>query len=58
LTQRRSLGALRKIDSLGRVVIPSEVRDALGLAAGDRVEIETCDGAIVMRHVRHRTGPQ
>jgi len=35
----KSLGIVRKIDELGRLVLPIETRRALGLAAGEGVEI-------------------
>lgn len=38
----------RKIDILGRVVIPAEFRNALGLHDGDTVNISCKDGAITI----------
>lgn len=35
----KSLGIVRKIDELGRLVLPIETRRALGLSAGEGVEI-------------------
>ena len=35
----RSLGIVRKIDELGRIVLPIETRKRLELSAGDGVEI-------------------
>ncbi len=34
-----STGIVRKIDDLGRVVIPAEMRRTLGVAEGDELEI-------------------
>ncbi len=34
-----SLGIVRKVDELGRIVLPVEVRNRLGLASKDGVEI-------------------
>lgn len=34
-----STGIVRKIDDLGRVVIPAEMRRSLGVAEGDELEI-------------------
>ena len=36
------------IDSAGRVVVPKQLRDALGLKAGSRLEITERDGALVL----------
>ena len=35
----KSLGTVRKVDELGRIVLPIETRKRLELAAGDGVEI-------------------
>ena len=35
----KSLGIVRKIDELGRLVLPIETRRAMGLSAGEGVEI-------------------
>lgn len=35
----KSTGIARKLDSLGRIVVPKELRDTLGIANGDAVEI-------------------
>ena len=35
----KSLGIVRKVDELGRIVLPIETRKRLELAAGDGVEI-------------------
>lgn len=42
-------GIIRKMDALGRVVIPGELRRATGLQQGDDVEIYLEDGALVLR---------
>jgi transcriptional pleiotropic regulator of transition state genes len=34
-----STGIVRKIDDLGRVVIPAEMRHVLGVQEGDQLEI-------------------
>ena len=43
------MALLSKIDQNGRVVLPAEVRKALGLDTGDRLVVAVEDGAIVLR---------
>ena len=48
-----SLGVVRKLDSLGRVVIPKEVRKEYGLHPGTTVEISAKDGVVgIKKYVR------
>lgn len=47
-------GIARKVDELGRVVLPVEMRRVLGLTAGDAVEISLDDNTIVLRKVESR----
>lgn len=42
-------GIIRRIDDLGRVVIPKEIRRELHLNEGDPLEIYTDKGAIVLK---------
>lgn len=42
-------GMIRKVDSLGRVVIPQEYRKMLALQTGDEVELRLENGALVLR---------
>ena len=44
-----STGIVRKVDELGRVVIPIELRRTLDIAERDQVEIFTEDDSIVLR---------
>lgn len=44
----------RKIDSLGRVVLPAEMRKHLGLETGDLVAIALDDGRITMEKIEAR----
>lgn len=44
-----STGIVRKIDDLGRVVIPAEFRRTLGIQEGDDLEITLEDGQVVVR---------
>ena len=48
----KSIGIVRKIDELGRVVIPKELRDTLALSEGTPMEILADAGSIVIR--KHR----
>ena len=48
MTQALRSGIERKIDSLGRIVIPAEIRQTLGLTEGDVLDIEVRGGAIVL----------
>jgi transcriptional pleiotropic regulator of transition state genes len=52
MTQVLRSGIERKIDAMGRVVIPAEIRQTLGLAEGDALDIEVRDGAIVLYSLR------
>lgn len=48
----KSLGIIRRIDELGRVVIPKELRDTLVLPEGTPMEILAGAGEIVLRKYR------
>ncbi len=48
----KSTGIVRDIDKVGRIVIPKEIRDTLGLADGDPVEIFTKEDMIILRPYR------
>ena len=41
-------GIRRKVDDLGRVVIPASMRRELSIGVGDEVEISVDDGRVVM----------
>ena len=45
----RDTGISRPVDSMGRLVIPKELRAAIHLEEGDRLEIFTEGDAIVLR---------
>ena len=45
----RSIGIMRRIDDLGRVVIPREIRKRLGIKEGDPLEIFTNRDEIILR---------
>jgi transcriptional pleiotropic regulator of transition state genes len=48
----KSTGVVRKIDELGRIVLPSELRRVFGIHEGDELEISV-DGERVVLQKRH-----
>ena len=50
--ERRTTGMTRKIDDLGRLVLPIEIRRAFGLAEGDTVEISVNMDSIILQKVK------
>ena len=40
---------IRKIDSLGRIVIPMDIRKALNLSSGDDIEINITGESILIK---------
>jgi AbrB family looped-hinge helix DNA binding protein len=53
MTEFRS-GIERRLDAMGRIVIPAEIRDVLGLAGGDALDISIRDGVVVLAPVGER----
>ena len=50
----KSTGITRKIDELGRVVIPKEIRRNLSIRDGESLEIFTNEEAIILKkHSEH-----
>ncbi|PID15798.1 hypothetical protein CSV63_03820 [Sporosarcina sp. P34] len=45
----KSLGIVRKVDHLGRIVIPKELRNFLLIDKGDPIEIFVEDDGIILR---------
>lgn len=45
----KATGIVRRIDDLGRVVIPKEIRRTLAIREGDPLEIYTTDDGVVFR---------
>lgn len=45
----KSIGMARKVDDLGRIVLPVELRRQLGIRAGDELDIAV-DGNTVLLH--------
>lgn len=48
----KSTGVVRKIDELGRIVLPSELRRVFGIREGDELEISV-DGERIILNKRH-----
>lgn len=44
-------GVTRKVDALGRVVLPVEVRRSLGIEVGDLIDVSVEDRTVVLRRV-------
>jgi AbrB family transcriptional regulator, transcriptional pleiotropic regulator of transition state genes len=44
-----STGMARKVDDLGRIVLPVETRRLFGIQPGDALEISVLDGSIMLR---------
>ena len=42
----KNIGIIRKIDELGRIVIPKEIRKVLKIKSNDSLEIKVCDGIL------------
>lgn len=45
----KATGIVRRIDDLGRIVIPKEIRRALRIREGDPLELFTSEGAVTFR---------
>lgn len=45
----KSTGIVRRIDDLGRVVLPKELRRTLGVSEGDGLEIFVHEKSIILR---------
>ena len=48
----KSIGIVREVDKLGRIVIPKELRRTLNMESGDPVEIFVDNDSIVLRSYR------
>ena len=42
-------GVVRKVDELGRIVLPISIRQTMEISSGDAVEIFTDDGRIILQ---------
>lgn len=45
----KNTGVVRKIDELGRIVIPKEIRRSFNINEGDSLEIFTEEGNIILK---------
>lgn len=45
----KASGIVRRVDDLGRVVIPKEIRRTLGIREGEALEIYTTNGDVILR---------
>lgn len=44
-----SAGIIRKVDSLGRIVIPREIRREMSINEGDELEVVVNEGKLIMK---------
>ena len=51
----KATGIVRRIDDLGRVVIPKEIRRTLGIEEGDPLEIFVNGGQVVIQKYQPET---
>lgn len=49
----KSTGIARPVDSLGRVVLPKELRDVMGIKKGDSLEIFVDTDRVILRKFLH-----
>jgi transcriptional pleiotropic regulator of transition state genes len=47
----KEVGIARRVDNLGRIVLPAELRRLFGISPGDAVDISVDGDAIVLRKV-------
>ncbi|MBQ9783974.1 MAG: AbrB/MazE/SpoVT family DNA-binding domain-containing protein [Clostridia bacterium] len=45
----KSTGIVRKVDELGRLVLPSEIRRHMGINEGDAMEIYTDESRVILQ---------
>jgi len=45
----KATGMVRRVDELGRVVLPAEIRQVMGIQCKDSVEIYTGEDSIILR---------
>ena len=47
----KATGIIRKVDELGRVVIPIEIRNQFNIVERDQIEIYVDDSSIVLKKI-------
>ena len=47
----KAIGMYRKVDDLGRIVLPAELRKLFGINEGDRLEIFVNEGQIILSKI-------
>ena len=47
--EMKSTGMVRKVDELGRIVLPAEIRQSMGINVRDALEIFTDEGRIILQ---------
>lgn len=45
----KATGIVRRVDDLGRIVLPKELRQTMGIRTGDPMEIHTDADSIILR---------
>ena len=45
----KSTGVVRRVDDLGRIVIPKDIRKSLGIIEGDVMDISVLDNSVIIR---------
>src|SRR5205814_9286390 len=53
-SRMKSTGLPRRIDHLGRIVIPAELRRLLGINEGDYIQFSAEDGRVVIEKLEER----
>ena len=48
----KATGMVRKVDELGRIVLPAEIREAMDIEAKTSLEIFTDEGRIILQKYR------
>lgn len=54
----KATGIIRRIDDLGRVVIPKEIRKTLNIREGDPLEIYRIDDGVVFKPYKEQTSAE
>ena len=52
----KSTGIIRRIDDLGRIVIPKEIRRIMLIKEGDPLEISTDNGCVILTKIDAQKG--